>query len=49
MIYIIDEKKIRQSKDYGWSEIKLAKYKEYICPIYTLDELENYITINKID
>jgi DNA-binding NarL/FixJ family response regulator len=41
MIYLIDDKKLRQEKDFGWSSEKLAKYKDYILPIYTLDELQN--------
>lgn len=41
MIYLIDDKKLRQEKDFGWSSEKLAKYKDKIHPIYTLDELQN--------
>lgn len=41
MIYLIDDKKLRQEKDFGWSSEKLAEYKDKIHPIYTLDELQN--------
>ncbi len=41
MIYLIDDKKLRQEKDFGWPSEKLVKYKDKIHPIYTLDELQN--------
>lgn len=40
MIYLVDDKKYRQSKDYNWSEEKLNKYKDYIIPVYTLEEFD---------
>ena len=40
MIYLIDDKKNRQEKDFGWSTEKLATVKDYLYPIYTLKELE---------
>ncbi len=44
MIYLIDDKKNRQEKDFGWSSEKLNIYKDFLCPIYTLEELENKAT-----
>src|SRR5690554_1879139 len=41
MIYLIDDKKLRQEKDFGWTSEKLKSNKNYITPIYTLEELEN--------
>jgi CheY-like chemotaxis protein len=40
MIYLIDDKKLRQEKDFGWSNEKFADYYEYLMPIYSLEELE---------
>lgn len=40
MIYLIDDKKIRQEKDYKWDINKFEIYKDYIQPIYTLEELK---------
>lgn len=40
MIYLIDDKKIRQA-DYGWSEVKLKQYKEDIRTVYTLNEMSD--------
>ena len=39
MIYIIDDKKIRQSKDFGWTDERLKKFNNVLQPIYTLEEL----------
>ena len=41
MIYLIDDKKLRQNNDYGWSSERLESYKEIIEPIYELDDLKN--------
>lgn len=37
MIYLIDDNKIRQV-DSGWDDSKLDKFKDYICPIYKLND-----------
>ena len=39
MIYLIDDKKLRQEKDFGWTSEKLASFSDCIMPIYTLEEL----------
>lgn len=39
MIYLIDDKKVRQVKDFGWTSEKLASFGDSIIPIYTLEEL----------
>ncbi|MCO6497693.1 MAG: response regulator [Chitinophagaceae bacterium] len=39
MIYLIDDKKDRQSKDYKWTEDRLKDYSSYLIPIYTLEEI----------
>ncbi|MCG9971152.1 response regulator [Christiangramia crocea] len=39
MIYLIDDKKLRQENDYGWNLQKLKKYEHIIQPIYDLKEL----------
>ena len=41
MIYLIDDKKLRQEKDFGWTIEKLNSYNGCIIPIYTLEELES--------
>ena len=41
MIILIDDKKLRQEKDFGWTAERLERYNEYIFPIYTLEELES--------
>lgn len=41
MIYLIDDKKLRQEKDYSWSSERLAKHGKFLIPIYTLTELQN--------
>lgn len=38
MIYLIDDKKLRQEKDYKWSFNRFQKYDELIKPVYTLNE-----------
>ena len=40
MIYLIDDKKLRQSKDFGWTNEKFIQFKDFIQPIYELTELE---------
>ncbi|MFV0230111.1 hypothetical protein OBJ94_06760 [Empedobacter falsenii] len=39
MIYLIDDKKLRQEKDYNWSTSRFEEFNDIISPIYTLDEL----------
>src|SRR5690554_6309789 len=39
MIYLIDDKKLRQS-ELGWEEERFAKYAKLITPIYDLDDLD---------
>lgn len=40
MIYLIDDKKERQEKDYNWSSNKIKSYCEILQPIYNLEELQ---------
>jgi hypothetical protein len=40
MIYLIDEKKLRQEA-YGWTNVKFEKYPDLIRPIYTYDEIKD--------
>jgi CheY-like chemotaxis protein len=40
MIYLIDDKKHRQEKDYKWTSQKLESYHEIIRPIYNLEQLK---------
>lgn len=40
-VYLIDDKKLRQSSDYHWSNERFGKFKDFIQCIYTLEELEN--------
>lgn len=40
MIYLIDDKKLRQEKDFGWLSDEFEKIKKLIIPIYTLEEIE---------
>ena len=40
MIYLIDDKKIRQ-EGYGWSSVMLERYNELITPYYTYDEISD--------
>lgn len=39
MIYLIDDKKDRQYKDFGWSEEKFAQYSDFINPLYSIEEI----------
>lgn len=41
MIYLVDDKKLRQEKDYNWSSKRFQQYDEFIRPIYTLSELQD--------
>ena len=40
MIYLIDDKKLRQSKDYSWSNQRFNNYIDTICPIYNIRDLQ---------
>ena len=40
MIYLIDDKKLRQEKDFGWGSERLSIFKEFLTPIYNISELE---------
>lgn len=40
MIYLIDDKKDRQQKDFGWSDEKFAQYADFIKPLYSIEEIE---------
>jgi CheY-like chemotaxis protein len=40
MIYLIDDKKDRQEKDYSWSSKRLNVYHDILQPIYNLEELQ---------
>lgn len=40
MIYLIDDKKIRQ-KDFGWIEEKFTQYSSQLNPLYNLDDVAN--------
>lgn len=39
MIYLIDDKKDRQHKDFGWSEEKFAQYADFIKPLYSIEDI----------
>jgi CheY-like chemotaxis protein len=39
MIYLIDDKKDRQHKDFGWSDVKFAQYVDFIKPLYSIEEI----------
>lgn len=39
-LYLIDDKRKRQSSDYHWSSERFEQFKEFIQCIYTLEELE---------
>lgn len=41
MVYLIDDKKLRQEVDYLWTSERLGQFKNIIRCIYTLQELEN--------
>jgi CheY-like chemotaxis protein len=48
MVYLIDDKKERQEKDYNWSSNRLKNYVDILQPIYSLKELqENNVKIFK--
>jgi hypothetical protein len=40
MIYLIDDKKERQEKDYKWSKERFDKNQDVLKPIYSLEELQ---------
>lgn len=44
MIYLIDDKKIRQEKDYRWTTERFKKYDSLIKLIYTLDDIKEKAT-----
>jgi hypothetical protein len=44
MIYLIDDKKIRQERDYKWTDDRFERFKSLIKTIYTLDELKEKAT-----
>lgn len=39
MIYLIDDKKYRQNKDFGWNEEKFALYAEFLKPLYSIEDI----------
>lgn len=39
MIYLIDDKKDRQYKDFGWSAVKFSHYTGLIKPLYSIEEI----------
>lgn len=39
MIYLIDDKKDRQYKDFGWGDDKFAQYAGLIKPLYSIEEI----------
>lgn len=39
MIYLIDDKKLRQAKDYNWNDERFSQYADVISTIYTVNEL----------
>jgi CheY-like chemotaxis protein len=39
MIYLIDDKRLRQEKDFGWTSEKFANFCDTLIPIYTLEDL----------
>lgn len=39
MIYLIDDKKDRQQKDFGWNEEKFSQYANFIKPLYAIEEI----------
>jgi hypothetical protein len=40
MIYLIDDKKIRQERDYNWTDDRFERFKSLIKTVYTLDEIK---------
>jgi hypothetical protein len=41
MIYLIDDKKLRQEKDYSWTSNRFQQFYAFIRPIHTLSELRD--------
>ena len=41
MIYLIDDKKLRQEKDYSWTSNRFQQFYAFIRPIHTLNELRD--------
>lgn len=41
MIYLIDDKRDRQAKDYNWNFDRLSKYKNELKPIYSLQQIDD--------
>lgn len=39
MIYLIDDKKLRQELDFGWTEIKIKNYENVIIAIHSIENL----------
>lgn len=39
MIYLIDDKKDRQHKDFGWSDERFTQYANFIKPLYSIEEI----------
>lgn len=39
MIYLIDDKKDRQYKDFGWGDDKFTQYAGFIKPLYSIEEI----------
>lgn len=39
MIYLIDDKKERQYKDFGWGDEKFAQYADFIKPLYSIEQI----------
>lgn len=39
MIYLIDDKKDRQIKDFGWGDDKFTQYASFIKPLYSIEEI----------
>lgn len=39
MIYLIDDKRLRQQKDYAWTDSKIELYRDVLKPIYNLEDL----------
>jgi len=39
MIYLIDDKKLRQEKDYKWDKKKFDIYNDFVYPIYSVEQL----------
>jgi CheY-like chemotaxis protein len=39
MIYLIDDKSIRQEKDFGWTEEKFAQFDQHLKPLYNISDV----------